>query len=533
MVVADVLKRWQELKGRKAVLLTGTDEHGLKIQQAAARHGVEPKQFCDRGAEVFRELAQSMNMSYDIFIRTTDTQHKEAVEYAWHMLQQRGYIYEKKHEGWYSVSDETFYPASQVQPAIDPMSGRKMTVSVETGKEVEWTSERNYHFRLSAFREKLLEFYASNPDYIQPKTRLAEVVAQVEAGLADLSVSRPRERLSWGVPVPTDATQTIYVWLDALLSYASAVGYPFTPGAEQQGGWPADVQIIGKDIVRFHCIYWPAMLMALDIPVHKKVLAHAHWTLGKEKMAKSTGNVVSPFFALDRFGVDVMRWYLIHDGGIAQDADYDNAFIIQKYKKHLQHGVGNLTSRIMQNKRWDVARAVKRYAHPNQEAGERPTIYHDSGYDGVRDFGRICALPQQVEEKMRQLLPNKALQLIMQSVASGNGFLQHREPWAIIRTITAANGGQTPDADDADAWKDVDAVVYLVAENLRLVAIMLQPFMPDTARKQLDLLGVREDRRSWNWCWLGADDDYGMPLLGEGGVDPEKMKLFPQLSSEY
>jgi methionyl-tRNA synthetase len=532
MVVADVLKRWQELKGRKAVLLTGTDEHGMKIQQAAARNRVEPKQFCDGGAEVFRDLAQSMNMSYEIFIRTTDTQHKEAVEYAWHMLQQRGFIYEKKHEGWYSVSDETFYPASQVGPAIDPMTGRKMTVSIETGKEVEWTSERNYHFRLSAFREKLLEFYASNPDYIQPKTRLAEVVSQVEAGLEDLSISRPRERLSWGVPVPTDATQTIYVWLDALLSYASAVGYPFTPGAEHQGGWPADVQIIGKDIVRFHCIYWPAMLMALDLPLHKKILAHAHWTLGRQKMAKSTGNVVSPFFALERFGVDVMRWYLVHEGGIAQDADYDNAFIIAKYKKHLQNGLGNLLSRIMKNKRWDVARAVKCYAHPNHEGDEKPTIYHDAGHDGARDYGRTRVLPRQVEEKMRQLLPNKALQLIMQSVSTSNGFLQHREPWNMYKTIADASSGQLPAADDADAWKDVDAVIYLVAENLRIVAIMLQAFMPDAARQQLDLLGVKEDRRGWEWCRMGTDDDYGSPLVRDGEVDPAKAKLFPALWSE-
>jgi methionyl-tRNA synthetase len=274
------------------------------------------------------------------------------------------------------------------------------------------------------------------------------------------------------------------------------------------------------------------MLMALDLPLHKKILAHAHWTLGRQKMAKSTGNVVSPFFALERFGVDVMRWYLVHEGGIAQDADYDNAFIIAKYKKHLQNGLGNLLSRIMKNKRWDVARAVKCYAHPNHEGDEKPTIYHDAGHDGARDYGRTRVLPRQVEEKMRQLLPNKALQLIMQSVSTSNGFLQHREPWNMYKTIADANSGQLPAADDADAWKDVDAVIYLVAENLRIVAIMLQAFMPDAARQQLDLLGVKEDRRGWEWCRMGTDDDYGSPLVRDGEVDPAKAKLFPALWSE-
>lgn len=234
--------------------------------------------------------------------------------------------------------------------------------SIETGKEVEWTSERNYHFRLSAFRDKLLAWYAEHPEWIVPRARMEDVVQQVEEKLEDLSISRPVDRLTWGIRVPNDPSQTIYVWLDALLNYATAAGYPFAPGKEASGGWPADVHVIGKDIIRFHCIYWPAFLMALDLPLPKRILTHAHWTLGKQKMAKSTGNVVNPFFALDRFGVDALRWFLVRDGGIVNDADYDNMHIVQRYKKSLQGGVGNLTSRIVRGKNWDVRRAVARYA---------------------------------------------------------------------------------------------------------------------------------------------------------------------------
>ena len=532
MALADVIKRWQELKGRKAFLLTGTDEHGMKIQRAAAKAGVDPKEFCDQGAEIFKDLAVRMGMGHDRFIRTTDQQHKDAVEYAWHMLEQRGYIYESKHEGWYSVSDETFYPASQVHPAIDPMTGVKHMASKETGKEVEWTSERNYHFQLSAFKDKLLEFYAANPEFILPKTRMDDVVRQVTAGLEDLSISRPRERLSWGVQVPTDSSQTVYVWLDALLNYASAVGYPFTPGEERKGGWPPDVQVIGKDIVRFHCIYWPAMLMALDLPVTKQVLTHAHWTLGKAKMAKSTGNVVSPFFALDRFGVDVMRWYLIHEGGIADDADYDNLFIIQKYKTHLQNSVGNLTSRIVRGKGWSVARAVQTYASIVRKDGNLPS----GGNPGSQPYieksdrqmcGRISVLPEQVDRQMHKLLPNKALQAIMKIILDANGYIQQAAPWNIAKEIKNCDGNER-----ATLEQRLDAIIFLCAEALRLQAIMLQPFMPTIAKRQLDMLGVAEDRRDWKWCSLACDDLYGVPMVDISGKG-EANTLFPGLASEH
>lgn len=372
MVLTDILKRFQELKGRKAILCTGTDEHGMKIQQAASLSNEDPKEFCDRVSETFKQLAARANLSYDHFIRTTDPTHKEAVQHFWQLLQERGYIYEKKHQGWYSVSDETFYPESGIEKRLDPATGRTFMAAQETGKEVEWTAEKNYHFRLSALKEPLLAFYKQNPNFVVPASRMRDIEHWVSDGLEDLSVSRPINRLTWGIRVPDDESQTIYVWLDALVNYITTAGFPSGSFFDGVAGWPADVHVIGKDIMRFHCIYWPAFLLALDLPLPKQVLTHAHWTLGHAKMAKSTGNVVNPFFAMDRFGVDAMRFYLAHDGGISDDADYANEHIVERYKKCLSGGLGNLLQRVTGTKIWEVEEAVKAAAGGEFEVLENP-----------------------------------------------------------------------------------------------------------------------------------------------------------------
>ena len=527
MVLTDVLKRWQVLKGRRAILCTGTDEHGMKIQQASAKANMDPKPFCDKGAEIFKTLAARTHLSNDHFIRTTDPKHKEAVEYAWHLLQERGFIYESKHEGWYSVSDETFYPASQVHLILDPPTGRKIMASKETGKEVEWTSEQNYHFRLSAFREPLLAFFSKHPEWVAPKARMSEVVAAVETGLEDLSISRPSSRLSWGIRVPTDPSQTIYVWLDALVNYLTTAKYPWSPTSPTAGGWPADVQVIGKDIVRFHCIYWPAFLMALGLPLPTRILTHAHWTLGRQKMAKSTGNVVNPFFALERFGVDVMRFYLIHDGGIDNDADYDNQFIIDRYKKALQGGLGNLASRIMRGKGWDVQRAV---AENYQTASE---LAADNCGDKAREFAKdLDRFPGVIDRQMTELRPNHAAREIMTQIYSANAFLQNSSPWDVATTLKKIAAGELEGkgVDVDELRRTMNLQVYLCAESLRLAGIMLVPFMPGKADKLLDMLGVARDRRSWEWAQLGKDGTYGRPEvpLGKGQMGT----LFPPLTSD-
>lgn len=410
LVLTDILKRWHALLGKRAILCTGTDEHGMKIQRAAAKAGKDVRLFCDESYKPFENLAKEIQVDCDHFIRTSEPDHRFAVQHFWLMLKEKGWIYAKKHEGWYSVSDETFYPESTVQWALDRATGRKFMASKETGKEVEWTSENNYHFRMSKLQGELLQFYKKNPKFIVPEIRMRNVVQEVTAGLQDLSISRPVERLSWGIPVPDDETQTIYVWLDALINYLTKANYPFQyPGHEHAAGWPADCHVIGKDIVRFHCIYWPAFLMALDLPLPKQILTHAHWTLGREKMSKSSGVVVNPFFAISRFGVDCMRYYLALEGGIKNDAMYDNSFIIDRYKKGLQGGLGNLVSRVTRGKGWNVRNAVQ-HCQPSIEkldlAGEEsgPLCY------------RLEIMPSEVSKLMEKPDPREALAYIMTTI---------------------------------------------------------------------------------------------------------------------
>jgi len=406
MVLTDVLKRWQVLQGRKALLCTGTDEHGMKVQKAAAAEGVPPKQLCDTLAATFQDLAKKANLDYDFFIRTTDPDHVAAVEHFWFELKRNDFIYESTHKGWYCVSDECFYPESLIEKKMDPMTGQVHMASVETGNTVEWIEEKNYHFRMTALKQRLLSFYAANPEWLVPATRQSEVVNWVTNNLEDLSVSRPTERLSWGIRVPEDPSQTIYVWVDALINYLTKAGYPtWTPGKEQEGGWPADVHVVGKDIVRFHCVYWPALLMALELPLPTRVLSHGHWTLGRKKMSKSIGNVVNPFFAIDRWGVDAMRFFLMFDGQLKYDSDYSNAAIADRYKKHLQGGVGNLTSRLTRAKKWNVKDVVAcaKDILPVEEGTE---LHADQA-------GMLESYPAEVAAAMTDLNPRVALLKIM------------------------------------------------------------------------------------------------------------------------
>ncbi|KAL8672959.1 MAG: hypothetical protein Q9168_002592 [Polycauliona sp. 1 TL-2023] len=537
IVLTDVLKRFQALKGRKAILCTGTDEHGMKvsasvvpystafdkilrqIQRAAVKAKQDVRAFCDTNSQSFHRLAHQADVQYDHFIRTSEPDHRFAVQHFWLMLKERGYIYESKHEGWYSVSDETFYPLSAVHLKLDPATGRKLMASQETGKEVEWTSETNYHFRMSALRDRLLGVYAGNPQFVEPPARMQDVIAQVTSGLSDLSISRPVERLSWGIPVPDDPSQTIYVWLDALINYLTKANYPFqVPGQESAAGWPADVHVIGKDIVRFHCIYWPAFLLALDLPLPKQVLTHAHWTLGHEKMSKSTGNVVNPFFALERFGSDTMRYYLVHSGGIQDDSDYDNEHIIERYK-HLQGSLGNLVTRVVRGKGWKVERAVK-------------SGWTDDSPEGKAHAEALSQLPSAFDHWMTRLHPGTALKQVLSMVQQTNKYMQKASPWdlaahtdrhGVVRKLIHVQLDQH--------IEKVDSIIYLCAESIRICGILLQPVMPQRMKHLLDLMGVDEGRRMFKDTALGADRKYGVPMLdigkGRQGV------VFPPLDSDF
>ncbi|KAJ5812119.1 hypothetical protein N7474_008420 [Penicillium riverlandense] len=505
MILADILKRWKVLLGEtNAKLLTGTDEHGMKIQQAAAEAGMDTQAFCDMNCRTFKDLAKAANIDNDYFIRTTDPAHRDAVQYFWEMLNHRGYIYTAKHEGWYSVSDETFYPQSQVQNSLDPSTGKKRMVSVETGKEVEWSSETNYHFRLSAFQDRLLDLYKNEQQkFITPGKYREEVIQSVSSGLQDLSISRPAERLNWGIPVPGDDTQTIYVWLDALVNYLTQAGYPFPPGQENQHIWPADVHVVGKDIVRFHCVYWPAFLMALDLPVPRRVLVHGHWTMNQKKMSKSTGNVVNPFFAIDRFGTDTMRFFLAYKGSLSADSDYDNEFILRDYQKRLLGGIGNLSSRLLgcaKRGGWKLPALIR-----DAREGRLP---HPGTEDRMLQ-AQLEQAPAQVAQHMDHLNSRAALQHIMDLLHETQRLFHLKEPWS----------------HPEPQW-----TLYNTAEALRISAVLLQPFMPTKSLEILQLLGVDTSdpsKRTFSATTYGSDPDYGE------GVGVNKVThLFPRLTSE-
>jgi methionyl-tRNA synthetase len=483
----------------------------MKVQRAAEKAGIPPKAFCDKGVSIFKDLLQKALITNDHFVRTTDPEHKEAVEHAWNVLQDKGYIYRSKHEGWYSVTDEAFYPQSGIQAYLDPPTGRKVMVSIETGSEVEWSSEENYHFKLSSFRDQLLDFYKTHPTWITPPHRYQEVVASVTAGLDDLSISRPTNRLSWGIRVPHDPSQTIYVWLDALLNYLTKAGYPtWQPGRETAGGWPADMHVIGKDIVRFHCIYWPAFLMALDLPLPNQILTHGHWMLGGKKMSKSTGTVVNPFQALERFGPDVIRFFLAHDGAVAQDSSYDNLRAHEVYNKFLRGAFGNLATRVMRSKKWSVRGAVERI-------GEQLAEQCEQGPGSSFFRNHLQAITPAVDNAFARGDFKGAVREIVGFVQATNQFFQQCEPWNKVIPYGPGNPGP-----------DVDKTVFLTSEALRITGILLQPYMPNKAAQLLDQLGVDESRRTFDDCRPGMDVDYGVPR----GVGKDLDVLFYQLPFE-
>ncbi|KAK6334828.1 methionyl-tRNA synthetase [Orbilia javanica] len=496
-VLADVVKRWQELKGNEARLCTGTDEYGLKIQQAATIAGVNPKSFCDTGAETFKRLADTANIGYDRFIRTTDPDHQAAVEHVWRVLREAGYISLKKHSGWYSISDEAFYPESAIEKAIHPPTGQEIIVSKETGKTVEWMSEENYHFNLSSMGPKLLEFYNRNPKWLLPSQRYDMLKAEVARGLEDLSISRPRERLEWGIQVPGDPSQTIYVWLDALVNYLTFTGYPYT--SPEETVWPANLQIIGKDIIRFHCIYWPAFLLAIGAELPKQILSHAHWTMSKRKMSKSDGNVVDPFHAIKRWGVDTMRFYLCIDGGITNDGDYSNQEIGDKYNKFLGSQIGSLLTRVCSAK-YSVSDAIQ-----CEKEGREVELDEDMAklYNKLRNE-TLAGVKDRVSERMENMDFPSALREILEVVSETHKYIHSAQLWG------------------ADKEKIRSYMLYPAAEALRISGILLQPFMPGKMEKLLGLLNVDEKNRGWAKAVLGADFEYGV------GASGTKERVFPK-----
>ncbi|GAB0138561.1 hypothetical protein EsDP_00006791, partial [Epichloe bromicola] len=522
MVLADVLNRWQQIKGRKTFFLTGTDEHGMKIQRAAVKEGFQPKEFCDNNSNKFRELAAAAEISYDAFMRTTNPEHKESVSEFWlqlkHSLPEHLGLYKGTHEGWYAVSDECFYPEDLVRPDIVPQTGKKIMVSDETGSEVEWVEEETWFFPLTKYKDALLKFYDENPNWITPAHRMNEVRNWVENHLEDLSITRPAARLSWGIPDPEDDDQTIYVWVDALINYITQAGYGSTwhSPSDNMGIWPADMQIIGKDILRFHAIYWPALLMALRLPLPKRLLCHNHWTMSNRKMSKSLGNVVNPFFAVQRWDVDPLRYFLMRNGSFTKDMSYSNQLIGSVYTKELQANMGNLFYRIARPKvtaKWSTLEAVSAFRAGafGQIAEQHPKQLFESLDEHLKKA------PSAFYEEMENCNTGGAVREMFNLLRETNRYVSDTEPWHLVKN------------PDPESRVLLNLVIYNCAEALRIAGILLQPIMPTKASLLLNELGVAPDRRTVDYAVKGKDANYGTEAkIGDPAARTKKWDtIFP------
>ncbi|KAG0666651.1 methionyl-tRNA synthetase [Rhodotorula mucilaginosa] len=481
-LLADVYTRHARLRdpATPAIMCTGTDEHGLKIQRVAEAKGIPPKELCDN------DLARAANIDYTYFIRTTEDRHRVAVEHVWRELERRGYIYKSSYSGWYAVSDEAYVPESQVAEVIDEKSGEKYMASpacTETGTRVEWMQEENYKFRLSAFRDRLVQWLSAAPTPVQPPSRSAALLSALDHPLStdlnDLSISRPTSRLSWGIRVPGDPEHTIYVWIDALVNYMTVAGYPWQGGEEFAAGqvWPPDLQVVGKDIIRFHALYLPAILLALDLPLPKHILTHGHWTMDRFKMSKSRGNVANPFEAMKLWGVDAMRMYLMRVGGnSAGDADYSAAEIERFYRKDLAGQMGNLLARVTAKKLTKKLDAPElMYTMPEKLEAEDAQLVK-----------LLEELPDVFEQHLSSFEVYRALAAVFDALAEANRHVQQLSPWLATASPSA-----------------VHRALFFGSETLRMSAILLQPFMPTKSEQLLDMLGVPADRRAWACRYFG------------------------------
>ncbi|KAJ1982053.1 methionyl-tRNA synthetase [Dimargaris xerosporica] len=485
-VLADTLARYHQLKGATTTFTTGTDEHGTKIQMAARRAQKDPLVYCNRIASQFWALAQGAHLSHTDFIRTTEPRHAVAVQAFWQRLEAAGVIYKGTYMGWYAVSDEAFYAPDQVR-SVPTANGATQMVATETGSRVEWTEEENYKFRLGQFIKPLQRWLETHPDAIQPAGRRQDVLRYLNAHPTgpegDLSVSRPRARLGWGITVPQDPGHTVYVWLDALVNYLTCTGYPHATT-----GFPPTVQVVGKDILKFHAVYWPAFLLAADLPLPQRIVAHAHWTLDRHKMSKSRGNVVDPFALLQTYGVDTVRFFLMHDGGLEYDADFSEARIMVRYKESLVDQLGNLVSRC----------AAKAFAPDfNSFSLTAARIHRSEAELSALDSAMVACLERVADRAANAYEATNARQAIiavLEAVHRANKYVAHTEPWNLRKR--AASG-------DDQAHQRLTMVLFLALETARLAGIVLQPIIPAKANQLLDAIGIPLHRRLWSDAQFG------------------------------
>jgi methionyl-tRNA synthetase len=467
-LACDVLARFKRLDGFDVFFLTGTDEHGQKVEKSAVAAGMSPKDFTDKVSSNFRSLGQTMGYSNDDFIRTTEPRHIAASQAIWRAMaarktpKGRDNIYLGKYDGWYAVRDEAYYDESELTTGPD---GKKRAPS---GAEVEWVEEPSYFFRLSDWGGWLLEFYRSNPAAVGPASRLNEVRSFVEQGLHDLSISRTT--FGWGVKVPGDEKHVMYVWLDALTNYITAAGYPDTEGGKFKKFWPADLHMVGKDIVRFHTVYWPAFLEAAGLPAPKRVFAHGWWTNEGQKISKSLGNVIDPVKLVAQYGLDPVRYFLLREVPFGQDGDFSNAAMVRRTNTDLANDLGNLAQRVLSF----VAKNA---------GGEVPKPGELAPADRSLLDAAAALLPVARAELDQQAF-HKALEAFFAVVADANRYVDAQAPWTLRKTDPAR----------------MATVLYVLMETLRRVGFVLQPFMPTTIGRLLDQLAVGADERAFaNW----------------------------------
>jgi methionyl-tRNA synthetase len=480
-MVADAIARSRRLLEDDVFFLTGTDEHGQKVERAAQKAGLDTREFADRIAAKFRGLSGLLNISNDDFIRTTEERHKRAAQAIWQRVADRGYLYKASYEGWYCTVDELFVPETQL------LEGRRCPTC---GNTVERLSEESYFFRLSQFTERLLEHYRANPDFVSPEIRKNEMISFVSAGLRDLSVSRTS--FKWGIPVPGDPAHVMYVWFDALTNYITAAGFP-DDEARFNRYWPADIHLMGKEIVRQHTVYWPAFLMAADLPLPRRVIGHGWWLMNEAKMSKSLGNVVRPQGYVERFGVDALRYFVMREMVLGQDASFTDDVFLTRYNADLANDLGNVVSR--------VTTMIQRYC--GGRIPERPTGPAE-GPDADLEARVSTAIARAVDAATRYDF-SQSLRETWELISALNKFIVSREPWALARA--------------PESRPLLEATLYNAADALRVVAALVDPVMPGTAERIRTMLGTAPE------SWAGLKAGTLAPGLALGRIDP----LFPRM----